>query len=97
MTLEESTAWAEEALVARDLEAVVRALHARKEAIAHALNTGHAPPRDAVASIIEAGGRLGTALEALKRELKLESARLQHIQEISCPAPPHSVHLNFRG
>ena len=76
MTLEESTAWSLAAVEAGDLDGLTRAIHARKEAIGAGLNKNAA----GIALAIEAGDQLYGALEALKRDLNLESARLQRIQ-----------------
>lgn len=80
MTLEESTAWALEAAKAGNPAELARALKARRSAISEALASGQAPPPQVLANLVDAGERLCGALWARKRELMIESARLQFIQ-----------------
>jgi hypothetical protein len=97
MTLEESTAWALAAVQAGDLDDLARAICARRDAIAEAIASGQPPPPHVVAEVVAAGDELCTALENLKRELKLESARLQRIQEGFSSGQPRVTHISLRG
>lgn len=80
MTLEESTAWALAAAKAGNPQELQRALEARRAAIAEALASGQAPQPHILAQVVDAGERVCSALQARKRELTLESARLRLIQ-----------------
>jgi hypothetical protein len=97
MTLEESTAWAEAALKAGDLEDLTRAIQARHNAIAEALASGQPPPPQVVGQVIEAGERLCVALDRLKRELNLESVRFRRLQDGFAPRRSQASHISLRG
>jgi hypothetical protein len=97
LTLQESTAWAQTAVDAGDLEALARAIAARRQAVAGILASGQTPPPAVIARAIADGDRLCAALQALKRELVLDSTRLQRIQQGFAPAQPPPVRISLRG
>ena len=97
MTLAESTAWAETALQAGDLEELARAIQARRNAISEALASKRPPTPQATEQSIQAGERLCQALDTLKRELNLESARLRRIQEGFTAGDPRAALISVRG
>ncbi len=97
MTLEESTAWALAAIEAGNLNDVARAIAARRRAIAEAVASGRPPTPEVMARVIEAGDRVCHALEAVKREIHLESARLRHVHSRFSRAESQPHRISLRG
>jgi hypothetical protein len=97
MTLEESTAWALAAVEAGNLHDVARAIAARRKAIAEAVASGRPPTPDVMAQVIQAGDRVCDALEAVKREIHLESARLRHVHSRFSRADSQAPQISLRG
>jgi hypothetical protein len=97
MTLEESTARALAAVKDGDLDDLAKALEARGVAIGEAVASGQPPPPHILAQVVDAGDRLCAALEAHKREVTLESARLQLIGNGFSREEPRATRISLRG
>jgi hypothetical protein len=97
MTLEDGTAWALAAMQAGDLDSLAHAIQARRHAIESAIASGLPPAPHIIAEAIEAGERLCGALEALKRELNLESVRLQHWVDGFSREQARATRISLRG
>jgi hypothetical protein len=96
-TLEASTAWALAAMKAGDLDALAQAIQARRHAIEEAIASGRPPAPHMITEAIEAGDRLCCALEAVKRELNLKSARLRRMEDGFSREPARATRISLRG